>query len=193
MISMTMSTSYKLNKGLLDCHVIKESDFPLVQEEDNGNGRNVSAVWYIMFLISLGKVIIALIQMLLRATVTKESCLPFIWYFTVFYLLVNTAIFVWFHIERWSHSGKVCSGDYLSDEDYDKYRTFWMSLPDSDSSDLTQEEDLARRYLLLQGNLLKWWIIANWIGIFLLGCCFTCCFWVFKGILPNRDYSVERE
>ena len=55
------------------------------------------------------------------------------------------------------------------------------------------EADMSRRYLLIQGSILKWWIIANWIGLGMLACCSLCCCWVFKGIAQNTEQAVTRE
>ena len=57
-----LSTKYRENKGLLDCQVIAESEQPLKEEMGKASdARNVSEIWRIMFMITLGKVILSLV------------------------------------------------------------------------------------------------------------------------------------
>ena len=85
-----------------------------------------------MFIIFFGKVVLAIFRIVSAKIAAKDTCLyDMIWYLTVVYYTLNTALFVWFHFERWSHSGRVCSGDFLSEEDYNRYRDYWKELPDN--------------------------------------------------------------
>ena len=116
--SFYLATKYRANKGLLDCQVVADSEQPL-KEEVGEDARNVSEIWRIMFMICLGKVALAFIHIVSASCAEKDTCFyNMIWCFAIFYYLLNVAIFIWFHIERWGHSGRVCSGDFLSEEDY---------------------------------------------------------------------------
>ena len=67
--------------------------------------------------------------------------------FTILNILVQTTSFIWCHVARWSHSGRVCSGDYLSNLQYNNF-----------IHDLIPND-----YLIKEGLFLKWWVISNWI------------------------------
>ena len=82
-----------------------------------------------MFMIFGGKVVFAFFQIISAHISEKDTCFyNLIWYLAILYYTVNIGLFIWFHIERWRHSGRVCSGDFLSEEDYERYRDYWKEL-----------------------------------------------------------------
>ena len=100
--------------------------------------QNVSKMWRLMFIIFGFKVILGFVQIISAAISEKETCFyDFIWYMAIVYFIFNTGVFVWFHVARWSHNGRVCSGDFLSDTDYKRYREFFEELPSVYGGDLT--------------------------------------------------------
>ena len=105
---------------------------------EEGDVANVSEKWRMMFIIFGIKVIFAFVQIISAAISEKDTCFyDFIWYMALVYFVFNIAVFVWFHVARWSHEGKVCSGDYLTETDYKRYSEFWEQLPSTFGGDLT--------------------------------------------------------
>ena len=45
-------------------------------------------------------------------------------------------------------------------------------------------------YLPVEGEMIKWWLITNWIIAGILICCFGCCFCICKGIRPTVSQGV---
>ena len=83
-------------------------------------------------------------------------------------------IFTASHLARWSKPGSICAGDYLEQEVYDqlsKYQELAMAGVD----DMQSPVNNADAYLIMQGRLLKWWIISVWIALTTFVCCCSCC------------------
>ena len=84
------------------------------------------------------KVVFGFVQMICAAISEKDTCFyDFIWYMAITYFAFNTGVFIWFHVARWSHEGRVCSGDFLSETDYSRFTAFVEELPSVYGGDLT--------------------------------------------------------
>ena len=70
---------------------------------------------------------------------------------TCLHLPLQLGVFVWCHVARFTHSGRVCSGDYLSEEQFDVVRDYEIDsvLPQS-ATELMQPET-SKRYLIMEG------------------------------------------
>ena len=89
--------------------------------------------------------------------------------FTILNVLIQTGSFVWCHVARWSHSGRVCSGDYLS----------------ADQRSNFNEDRFDNTYLIKEGLFLKWWVVANWVSFGLMFCCLSTCIMFLRKLKPN--------
>ncbi|CDW74568.1 UNKNOWN [Stylonychia lemnae] len=65
--------------------------------------------------------------------------------------LVQLAALIMMHVYRLQHSGKVCAGDYLNDDEFEK-------------------ADEGNLYLISRGKFLWGWLILNWTILGLCGC-----------------------
>ena len=175
----------------------------------------MSEHWQYLFYAHIGAAGYTIIQIIV-ATVAYQTkqrrtcCDLLVLPITVVHLPIQLGTFIWCHVARFNHSGRVCSGDFLTEgqfqavKDYqlDTTSSMEMALNAPESADIADEEagvvvsleDLRQRYLILEGEFLKWWIILWWIIFGVLACCFTCFYCcLIKGRKPIINKAVTRE
>ena len=110
---------------------------------------------------------------------------------TLLHLLIQIGAFAWCHYTRYTHMGKVCAGDYLSDEDFEAVKQMQQDQAEPPAS---LPIEVSKSFLLAEGTFLQWWINAWWIVIGLslccLGCTWCCCI---KRLKPMGMLTTSRE
>jgi len=149
---------------------------------------NVSKWWSILFTCCFGAQVLSLIQVIFakiaynthESTIFDKCLTPCA---TIVNIVVQTVLFAWMHVLRYSFSGRVCSGDFLEPEEWREIvKMHWDYLRTEERLQGTSPDLLVKlSYLPFQGLLLKWCIIFNWIGLALTLCCGTCLFLFLRG------------
>lgn len=101
------------------------------------------------------------------------------------HLPIQLGLFIWVHIARFRPSGKVCAGDYLSEEQFEAILAYQV---DGKSSPELFDEEEAKSYLIQEGIFLKWWVIGWWILFATLSCCLCC---LYCCLLRGRDSNLH--
>jgi uncharacterized membrane protein YbhN (UPF0104 family) len=149
--------TYKVEVGE-SCWADGSSNKPVpapTETAPNGHAVNVADNFKIVLELSTWTILVSIVQELLRMLNFKLEA-PFL--NTVIQTLglawiVQFVAFIMMHVYRLRHTGKVCAGDYLTEEEW-------------------QKEDLSL-YLDRRGEFLWGWLLANWI-VLGLACCIGC-------------------
>ena len=121
------------------CYTVNGIDTPVTR--DTGGAVNTTRNWNLIFLA-------AACVYGLSACSAFAFCFSGVWgrrlqIIDKYISYVGTLIFITLHITRWTHSGAVCAGDYLTEEQIES--------GDTDG------------YLLTTGKFLTWFIIIGWL------------------------------
>ena len=125
-----IATQFRAEKGLLDCLIKGGQDLPIASSVVTDKDIfNVSKNWLLLYYAHLGAGVFTVVQITV-ATVAyqtknrKTICDALVFPITMIHLPVQAGLFVWVHIARFSHSGKSCAGDYLSEEQFEAVAQF---------------------------------------------------------------------
>ena len=191
---------YRKENGLTTCYTLQTVEAPVQESLSEGDedAFNVSKHWQYLFYAHIGAGVYTIIQIIVATcayqTKKRRTCcdllvLPI----TVIHLPIQLGAFIWCHVARFTHSGRVCSGDFLSDEQFKAVKEYQVDqkLPGPDS-EITIDD--SKQYLILEGEFIKWWIILWWLIFGVLACCFTCCYCcLIKGKKPIVKSASTRE
>lgn len=172
---VSVNYAHHRDEKVIDCFVSDTSEFTAAKySDDKHENRNITKQWrklyYFTILVQLLTFVQVGVAMWSYNTKRRFRLLDRVSFtLTIVNLLAQASAFIWMHVARWSHGGRVCSGDYLSSELYEVY----------------YNDDLANDYLLKEGNFLKWWIIVNWILFFTMLCCLCTCIFTLKKLRSN--------
>ena len=81
----------------------------------------MSEFWLILFYVHIGAGGLTILQIIVATIAFQHKtrftvCDKLVFPITMFHIPVQIGVFVWAHVARFSHNGKVCSGDYLDEE-----------------------------------------------------------------------------
>lgn len=139
---------------------------------------DVSFYWRMLFYCEICGSCFSLIQILfatLAFNTKRETCVDYLVFpCTIINLLMQFVIFTGSHIARWSRAGKICAGDYLSETDFKLVEVYQEFITLESQSSVNVNIDNVNMYLIMQGKLLKWYIVSMWIVLCLFICCCGC-------------------
>ena len=116
------ATTYRVDNGLVNCLTLSEVEQPLDPDlaADDASAFDVSSHWILLFYFHIATAGTAVLQILIAtmAYQKKESrtcCDRLLVPATCLHCPVSLGVFVWVHVVRFNHSGKVCAGDFLTE------------------------------------------------------------------------------
>ena len=128
--------------GAKECYTVKGSDVPVTLEMEPD--ANNTTAWF-NFTIMLGFIFYCTAAVSSLGYLTKHGPLNTISTYTEkLSRMLTYTIFIAVHVMRLSHTGKVCSGDYLPD-------------------DVTDED--VQGYMIATGNFFMTYIVLGWIVV----------------------------
>ena len=90
---------------------------------------DVSDHWRLLFYVNLGTAAYAILQIIVASCAFQRKtgrsiCDRLLLPITMIHLTLSMGAFIWCHVARFSHSGMVCSGDYLDENQFQAVKAF---------------------------------------------------------------------
>lgn len=158
--------------NLPKCYVSHDSESPT--SPDFNESEDISEQWRLLYYFSIAAQVLAILQISaatyrfqkVKNTPRADAIALTL---TILNIIAQTVNFIWLHIARFSHTGRVCSGDYLDQPEYD------------DCIKNTQQNS----YLIWQGLFLKVILIVMWTTFSITLCCGSLCLCCLHKLTPN--------
>ena len=125
-LALFYTSVYRNDHGLRMCYALTDAEEPFSKVALEAVDREEEAVdvsdhWQILFYSNLGASVYAILQITIariayanqsKHTICDKLVLPI----TAIHMPISLGSFIWCHVARFAHSGRVCSGDFLSEE-----------------------------------------------------------------------------